>query len=79
MTPETIIDCDGEPIGREMEEVSIDNIDFANIMGLEDVKQALKEFVRYPIEHQEKYLQFGMTSSRGMLLYGPSGCGKVLF
>merc|ERR1712018_890155 len=30
------------------------------------------------VEHPEKFLQFGMQPSRGVLFYGPPGCGKTL-
>ena len=30
------------------------------------------------MEHPEKFLKFGMSPSRGVLFYGPPGCGKTL-
>jgi transitional endoplasmic reticulum ATPase len=76
VAPETVIHCEGEPIQREVEETLIDEIGFDDIGGLEDVKQRLKELIQYSTEHQEIYQKFGMAPSRGVLLYGPSGCGK---
>lgn len=35
-------------------------------------------FLQYPVEHPDKYLKFGMQPSRGVLFYGPPGCGKTL-
>jgi len=34
--------------------------------------------ILYPIEHPEKFEKFGMQPSRGVLFYGPPGCGKTL-
>jgi transitional endoplasmic reticulum ATPase len=79
VAPETIIDCEGEPIERKMEEPLINKIYFDDIGGLEDVKKVLTEFIQYSTEHHEKYLRFGMAPPRGMLLYGPTGCGKFLW
>jgi len=58
--------------------VETPNTDWTDIGGLENVKQELQELVQYPVEHPEKYLKFGMQPSRGVLFYGPPGCGKTL-
>jgi len=58
--------------------VEIPNVTWEDIGGLEDVKRELKETVQYPVEHPEKYAKFGMTPSKGVLFYGPPGCGKTL-
>jgi DNA polymerase III delta prime subunit len=35
--------------------------------------------VQYPVEHPETFEKFGMSpSSKGVLFYGPPGCGKTL-
>ena len=46
--------------------------------GLEDVKANLREMILYPIEHPDKFHKFGMKPSKGVLFYGPPGCGKTL-
>ena len=58
--------------------VEVPNISWADIGGLENVKKELQELVQYPVEHPEKFLKFGMQPSRGVLFYGPPGCGKTL-
>lgn len=58
--------------------VEVPNVSWEDIGGLEGVKRELQELVQYPVEHPEKFLKFGMTPSRGVLFYGPPGCGKTL-
>ncbi|CAL2032915.1 unnamed protein product [Caenorhabditis brenneri] len=58
--------------------VETPNTTWADIGGLQNVKRELQELVQYPVEHPEKYLKFGMQPSRGVLFYGPPGCGKTL-
>jgi transitional endoplasmic reticulum ATPase len=58
--------------------VEVPTVTWNDIGGLENVKRELQELVQYPVEHPEKFLKFGMTPSRGVLFYGPPGCGKTL-
>merc|ERR1712227_440628 len=58
--------------------VEVPTVTWADVGGLENVKRELQELVQYPVEHPEKFLKFGMTPSRGVLFYGPPGCGKTL-
>merc|ERR1711988_926086 len=58
--------------------VEVPNISWDDIGGLQEVKNELRELVQYPVEHPEKYEKFGMSPSRGVLFYGPPGCGKTL-
>lgn len=58
--------------------VEVPNVKWEDIGGLEDVKRNLQEMILYPIDHPEKYEKFGMSPSRGVLFYGPPGCGKTL-
>ncbi|KAG1680688.1 Transitional endoplasmic reticulum ATPase [Nymphon striatum] len=58
--------------------VEVPNVTWEDIGGLANVKKELQELVQYPVEHPEKFLKFGMTPSKGVLFYGPPGCGKTL-
>jgi transitional endoplasmic reticulum ATPase len=58
--------------------VEVPNVKWDDIGGLEDVKRNLQEMILYPIDHPDKFEKFGMTPSRGVLFYGPPGCGKTL-
>lgn len=52
---------------------------WTDIGGLQNVKRELQELVQYPVEHPDKFLKFGMQPSRGVLFYGPPGCGELRF
>jgi len=58
--------------------VEIPNIKWEDIGGLEEVKKQLQEMILFPIEHPDKFHKFGMAPSKGVLFYGPPGCGKTL-
>ncbi|KAI8823782.1 P-loop containing nucleoside triphosphate hydrolase protein [Fimicolochytrium jonesii] len=58
--------------------VEVPTTTWDDIGGLEKVKLELQETVQYPVEHPEKFLKFGMNPSKGVLFYGPPGCGKTL-
>lgn len=58
--------------------VEVPNVKWEDIGGLEEVKKDLQEMILYPIEHPELFHKFGMSPSKGVLFYGPPGCGKTL-
>ena len=58
--------------------VEVPTVTWGDIGGLENVKKELQELVQYPVEHPEKFLKFGMQPSKGVLFYGPPGCGKTM-
>uniref|UniRef100_A0A672QW99 Transitional endoplasmic reticulum ATPase n=1 Tax=Sinocyclocheilus grahami TaxID=75366 RepID=A0A672QW99_SINGR len=58
--------------------VEVPQVNWEDIGGLDEVKRELQELVQYPVEYPDKFLKFGMTPSRGVLFYGPPGCGKTL-
>jgi len=58
--------------------VEIPNVTWDQIGGLEDLKQKLIESVDWPLSHPKIFKRMGITPPRGILLYGPPGCGKTL-
>ncbi|KAL9189386.1 hypothetical protein ACHAXT_009061 [Thalassiosira profunda] len=68
--------CD--PSTLRENKVEVPDVKWEDIGGLEDTKRDLQEMVRYPIEHRGLFEKFGMEASRGVLFYGPPGCGKTL-
>ncbi|KAM3372759.1 hypothetical protein ACQJBY_019569 [Aegilops geniculata] len=63
---------------RETGLVELPKVSWEDVGGLEDVKRELQETVQYPVEHPEMFEFFVMEPSRGVLFYGPPGCGKTL-
>ena len=51
------------------------NINWGDVAGLEDAKKAIKEVIVYPVKRPDL---FTLGWSRGLLLFGPPGCGKTL-
>lgn len=58
--------------------VEVPDVKWEDIGGLEETKRELQEMILYPIEHPDKFYKFGMEPSKGVLFYGPPGCGKTL-
>jgi len=51
------------------------NVSWAEVIGLDDAKSALRESIVYPAKRPDL---FPLGWPRGMLLYGPPGCGKTI-
>ncbi len=58
--------------------VEIPNVSWEQIGGLEELKQKLIEAVDWPLSHPKIFERMGIKPPRGILLYGPPGCGKTL-
>jgi transitional endoplasmic reticulum ATPase len=50
---------------------------FADIGGMEALKEEIRLKIIYPMQHPDIYRIYGKTIGGGMLLYGPPGCGKT--
>mmetsp|Transcript_38891 Transcript_38891/g.61589 ORF Transcript_38891/g.61589 Transcript_38891/m.61589 type:complete len:603 (-) Transcript_38891:39-1847(-) len=68
--------CD--PSSLRETHVEVPNIHWSSIGGLETVKTELQELVQFPVEYPGKFEKFGMSPPKGVLFYGPPGCGKTL-
>merc|ERR1719265_3028739 len=68
----------GNPSALREMTVEVPNVSWADIGGLERVKAELRETIQYPLEYPEQFEKFGMSPSKGILFYGPPGCGKTL-
>lgn len=51
---------------------------YSDIGGMDTQKQEIREAVELPLTHVELYRQIGIEPPRGVLMYGPPGCGKTM-
>jgi transitional endoplasmic reticulum ATPase len=51
---------------------------FADVAGLDDVKEDIRLKMIYPFEHPELAQRFGIRPGGGVLMYGPPGTGKTM-
>jgi transitional endoplasmic reticulum ATPase len=58
--------------------IEVTTVHWDDAGGLDDVKQRLKEAVEWPIKTPEIFTKLGIRPPKGILLYGPPGCGKTL-
>ena len=66
------------PMSRSgMEEVSLGSITLDDVGDMVETRQALTESVLWPLQHPESFERLGIEPPRGVLLYGPPGCGKT--
>jgi transitional endoplasmic reticulum ATPase len=52
---------------------------FADVAGMEELKEQMRLDVINALNNPEEYKEYGVTIPNGMLLYGPPGCGKTFF
>jgi transitional endoplasmic reticulum ATPase len=56
----------------------VPDVGWAQIGGLDHIKQSLVETVEWPMRHSDLFHQVGLRAPRGVLLHGPPGTGKTL-
>lgn len=76
VTEETVVEYNPE---AEIEkEVSVPEISYEDIGGLEDEIKKIREMVELPLKHPEIFGRLGIEAPKGVLLHGPPGTGKTL-
>jgi transitional endoplasmic reticulum ATPase len=66
------------PLSRSAsEELTVGNVTLDDVGDMADAKQALTEAVLWPLQHPDTFARLGVDPPRGVLLYGPPGCGKT--
>ncbi|MGQ7296764.1 proteasome ATPase [Quadrisphaera sp. KR29] len=65
----------------EVEELLLEevpDIEYSDIGGLSGQIEAIRDAVELPFAHPELFREHGLKAPKGILLYGPPGCGKTL-
>ncbi len=66
------------PLSRSAtEEVAVGSVTLEDVGDMVETKQALTEAVLWPLQHPDTFARLGVEPPRGVLLYGPPGCGKT--
>nr|WP_245554202.1 AAA family ATPase [Nocardia takedensis] len=66
------------PLSRSgAEELAIGSLGLDDVGDMVETKQALTESVLWPLRHPDSFARLGIDPPRGVLLYGPPGCGKT--
>ncbi|BBX98436.1 AAA family ATPase [Mycobacterium lacus] len=66
------------PLSRSAsEEVTVGSVTLDDVGDMAGAKQALTEAVLWPLQHPDTFARLGVDPPRGVLLYGPPGCGKT--
>jgi transitional endoplasmic reticulum ATPase len=66
------------PLSRSAsEELTVGNVTLNDVGDMAEAKQSLTEAVLWPLQHPDTFARLGVDPPRGVLLYGPPGCGKT--
>ncbi|MCU1588739.1 MAG: putative microtubule-severing ATPase, partial [Frankiales bacterium] len=57
--------------------LDVAKISLDDVGDMAEVKQALTEAVLWPLMYPDTFSRLGIAAPRGLLLYGPPGCGKT--
>ncbi|HDD39721.1 MAG TPA: AAA family ATPase [Nitrososphaeria archaeon] len=75
VTENTVIEVSTTPVKR-IEEVG--GVTYEDIGGLHEELQRIREMVELPLKHPELFRHLGIDPPKGVILWGPPGCGKTL-
>ena len=56
----------------------VPNVTYSDIGGLDEQLEEVRDAIELPYLYPKEFEEFGLTAPKGVLLYGPPGCGKTL-
>ncbi|MCA0294085.1 MAG: proteasome ATPase [Actinobacteria bacterium] len=56
----------------------VPDVSYDDIGGLGAQIEQIRDAVELPFRHRELFVEFGLRPPKGVLLYGPPGCGKTM-
>lgn len=56
----------------------VPDVDYAHIGGLQKELEQVRDAVELPFLHPQVFAEYKLSAPKGVLLYGPPGCGKTL-
>lgn len=60
------------------EQATTQRLSYEDIGGLKPQLHRIREMIELPLRHPEVFERLGIDAPKGVLLYGPPGCGKTL-
>ncbi len=69
---------DVQPSALREVAIEVPNVKWNDIGGLNEIKEELKQVVELPLKYPDVFAKMGIKPPTGILLYGPTGCGKTL-
>ena len=73
-----IVDVLPEELTQKPDPVHFDFISWGDIGGLKSQIQKIRDTIELPILQAHRFKKYGLSPSKGVVLYGPPGCGKTM-
>lgn len=81
----SVVDLHGRPLDQGAKDAPVfaplavrERITFANVGGLDDVKEQIARKIILPFQKPSVFQRFRKKSGGGVLMFGPPGCGKTM-
>jgi len=72
------IDFERRGVREEIKPTDERKVTWNDVVGLDDVRRTLTEAIELPLLHEDELKEFKVKPAKGILMFGPPGCGKTL-